>query len=94
MGTLIFAKTQFVRRDDWLLLLLLRNYRVCEGAQAFNGDGDGFAGLEPAFGVAAEAYAGGRAGGDDVAGEKRRDGRQIFNKLRDFENQFARVGVL
>ena len=59
--------------DDW----------VGEGAKAFDSDGDGFAGLEPALGSAAEADAGRRAGGDDVAGEQRRDGGEIFDERRE-----------
>ena len=58
------------------------------------GDGDGFSGLKPALRGAAEAHAGGGAGGDDVAGEQRRDGGDVFDEVRDLEDELAGVGVL
>src|SRR5271157_5604096 len=73
---------------------LLGYYGVDEGAQAFDGDGDGFAGLEPALGGAACAYSGGSAGGDDIAGEQWRDGGDIFDQRGDLEDQFAGIRVL
>src|SRR5580704_1356679 len=74
--------------------LLFGDYGVGERSEALNGDGDGFAGLEPAVGVAAEADAGRRAGGYDVAGQERGDGGEIFDERGDFENELTGVGVL
>ena len=51
-------------------------------------------GLSQRFGLRPRPTPGRCAGRHDIARQQRRDGRKIFNELRDFEDQLAGIGVL
>ena len=68
--------------------------RILEGADAVDLDPDDVAGLEVARRVEADADAGRRAGGDDVAGLQRHAGRDRRDDRRDVEDQEAGIRAL
>lgn len=69
-------------------------YRVGEGADAIDLDGDRVAGLEPDGGLGGHADAVGRAGEDDGAGREGVAGAEEFDELGDGEDHIACVAAL
>jgi hypothetical protein len=67
---------------------------VGEGAEAFDFDDHGFVIEQPALGRAAETYARGCAGADDVSGFEGGDAGEVFDEGGDFEDEVAGVGGL
>jgi hypothetical protein len=67
---------------------------VLDGADAVDLDAHDVAVAQPARRLEAHAHAGGRAGGDDVAGVERDAARAGLDQRLDVEDHVARVAVL